>query len=107
MRLPGAPRAARPTTLATPNSRAFLRLGIFLRASTDSAVSISARIDARLVMVGLGEDPAPGIDDQRMAEGLAAVLVLAALRGGDHEGAVLDGAGAQQHMPMRLRRSGG
>src|SRR5450756_585884 len=37
-----------------------------------------------------------------MAEGLAAVLVLAALRGGEHEAAVLDGAGADQHMPMRL-----
>src|SRR5450756_282083 len=37
-----------------------------------------------------------------MAEGLAAVLVLAALRGGEHEAAILDGAGAVQHMPMRL-----
>src|ERR1035437_6601006 len=37
-----------------------------------------------------------------MAEGLAPVLVLAALCGGEHEAAVLDGAGADQHMPMRL-----
>src|SRR5665811_1510585 len=37
-----------------------------------------------------------------MAEGLAPVLVLAALRGGEYEAAVLDGAGADQHMPMRL-----
>src|SRR5262245_18256094 len=37
-----------------------------------------------------------------MAEGLAAVLVPAALRGGENEAAVLDGAGALQHMPMRL-----
>src|SRR5664280_3214144 len=37
-----------------------------------------------------------------MAEGLAPVLVLAALRGGEHEAAVLYGAGADQHMPMRL-----
>src|SRR5215469_3439045 len=37
-----------------------------------------------------------------MAEGLATVLVLAALRGGQHEGAVLDRAGAIKHMPMRF-----
>ncbi len=49
-----------------------------------------------------GEDAAPGVDDERMAEGLAAVLVLAALRGREHEAAVLDRAGAHQHMPMRL-----
>ena len=32
----------------------------------------------------------------------AAVLVLAALRGGKDEAAVLDGAGAHQHVPMRF-----
>ena len=53
-------------------------------------------------MAGFGKDAAPGIDDQRMAERLAAVLVHPALRGGDDEGAVLDGAGAQQQMPVRL-----
>ena len=37
-----------------------------------------------------------------MAEGRAAVLVVAALRGREHERAVLDGAGAHQHMPVRL-----
>jgi hypothetical protein len=40
--------------------------------------------------------------NQRMAVGLAPVLVAAALCGGDDEGAVLDGAGAQQHMPVGL-----
>ena len=57
--------------------------------------------DARLG-AALGEDAAPGIDHQRMAEGLAAVLVLAALRRREHEAAVLDGAGAIEHMPVRL-----
>ena len=37
-----------------------------------------------------------------MAEGRPSVLVQAALRGGEHEGAGLDGAGADQHMPMGL-----
>ena len=49
-----------------------------------------------------GEDAAPRIDHQRMAEGLAAVLVLAALRRREHEAAVLDGARAHQHMPVRF-----
>ena len=49
-----------------------------------------------------GEHAAPGIDDQRMAEGLAAVLVLAALRRREHEAAVLDRARAHQHVPVRL-----
>src|SRR5262249_272854 len=35
-----------------------------------------------------------------MAESLATVLVLAALRGRQHEGAVLDRAGAIKHVPM-------
>ena len=37
-----------------------------------------------------------------MAEGLAPVLVHAGLRGGDDEDAVLDGAGPQQRLPVRL-----
>ena len=37
-----------------------------------------------------------------MAEGVAAVLVMAALRGCEHEGRVLDRARAHQHVPVRL-----
>src|SRR5882724_9055013 len=37
-----------------------------------------------------------------MAEGRAAVLMVAALRGREHEAAVLDRARAHQHVPMRL-----
>ena len=37
-----------------------------------------------------------------MAVGLALVLVQAGLGGGEHEAAVLDGAGAQQRVPMRF-----
>ena len=37
-----------------------------------------------------------------MAEGVAAVLVAPALRGREHERRVLDRAGAQQHVPVRL-----
>ena len=55
----------------------------------------------------LGEDAAPGVDDQRMAEGLAAVLVLAALRGREHEAAVLDRAGAHRARANAPRRSAG
>ena len=56
---------------------------------------------------GFGEDSAPRVDDQRMAEGLAAVLVQTALRGGDHQGAVLDRAGALAGRASAPARSGG
>ena len=49
-----------------------------------------------------GENLAPGGDDQRMPEGLTLVLVHAALRRGEDEATGLDGAGAQQRVPMRL-----
>src|SRR4051812_44636083 len=50
----------------------------------------------------LSEDLAPGRDDQRMAIGLALVLVQSGLRGGEYEAAGLDRTRAQQHMPMRF-----
>src|SRR6185312_7473538 len=58
--------------------------------------------NARFVMRGLGKYSAPWVDDQRMAVGLAAVLMHAPLRGRDDESAVFDGARAQQDMPVRL-----
>ena len=60
------------------------------RGSTPGSVPPSARILA------------PRIDHERMAESLAAVLVPAALGGGEHEAAVLDRACAHQNVPMRL-----
>src|SRR6185369_17563958 len=56
--------------------------------------------DAGLV-AGFGDDLAPGRDDQRMAIGLAAAGMLAALRGRQDKGAGFNRAGTQQHMPMR------
>ena len=49
-----------------------------------------------------GKDAAPRIDDQRMAEGVAAVLVPAALRRGEDEATIFDGARPLQDMPVRL-----
>ena len=83
------------------NRRPCCSEGILARAAATSAGSISGQHHARLG-AAFGEDAAPGIDHQRMAEGLAAVLVLAALRRREHEGAVLDRARADEHMPMRL-----
>src|SRR5262249_56687142 len=60
------------------------------------------RQDHARLGVALGENAAPRVDDEGMAEGLATVLVLAALRSRQHEGAVLDRAGAVKHMPMCL-----
>ena len=56
------------------------------------------------INAAFGEDLAPRVDDQRMAIGLAAILVLAALRWRDDEAARLDGARAQQDVPVRLAR---
>ena len=100
-----APRSAVScrATWRSEKSRAFFRLGIFLpRLRGKRRVDLGDRRCRARSCVGFGQDAAPGIDDQRMAEGFAAVLMLAALRGGDHERAVLDGAGAQQHVPVRL-----
>src|SRR5258708_38845729 len=62
-------------------------------------------IDLRQEYAGLaaalGEDFAPGRDDQRRTEGLALVLVQAGLRRREHETAGLDGACPEQYVPMR------
>src|ERR1700722_3033031 len=50
----------------------------------------------------LGENAAPRIDDQRMAESVAAVFVPATLCRGEAEPAVFERAGALQDVPMRL-----
>ena len=44
---------------------------------------------------------------RRVAVGLATVLVLAALRGGDDVAAGLDGAGAEKDVPVRLAGDAG
>jgi hypothetical protein len=49
-----------------------------------------------------GDNVAPGVDDHAVAEGVAAVLVLAALRRSDDEAAGFDRAGALQDVPVRL-----
>src|SRR5580704_1073917 len=57
--------------------------------------------DARLD-IALGEDPTPRIDHEGVPEGVAAVLVVAALRRREDVAAVLDGARAIEDVPMRL-----
>ena len=50
----------------------------------------------------LREHDAPGIDDRAVAPAIAPRQMLSHLRRRDHEAAVLDGAGAQQDLPVRL-----
>src|SRR5262249_2536598 len=50
------------------------------------------------------ENTAPWIDNERVAERLTTVLVLAALCRRKDEGAILDGAGADQRIPVRFAR---
>src|SRR5262245_10229887 len=49
-----------------------------------------------------GNDLAPWRYDEAVAVGLATALVFAGLRGGQDKASVLNGAGADQHVPMRL-----
>src|SRR5712692_2754615 len=54
----------------------------------------------------LGDDFAPGIDHHAVAVGLAAVRVPSPLGRREHPGEVLDGAGAEQRLPVRSGISG-
>src|SRR5208282_5187222 len=65
-------------------------------------IDLRENIARRLAAVR--QDLAPGIDDERMAVGLASARVLAALGGSEDVGARLDGAGAHKGVPMRLPR---
>src|SRR5690606_7008672 len=58
--------------------------------------------DAAAVFLAAVEHRTPGIDDHRLAPGLATVCVDAALRRGHHVGEVLDGACAHQDSQIPL-----
>ena len=66
------------------------------RARSISAVTTPGSVAA------IGQHAAPRVDDQRMAIAFGAARQRAALAGRDHIGAVLDGAGPLQHVPVRL-----
>ena len=67
--------------------------------------SISAK--PRPVLAHVEQDFAPGIDHQAVPEGIAAILMMTELRGGDDEQARLDRARPEQNVPMRLARRNG
>jgi len=58
-------------------------------------------------IAAIRENPAPGIDDQRVAIGGPATTMGTALARSKDEAAGLDRAGAQEDMPMRLPRGTG
>src|SRR4051794_24274553 len=61
--------------------------------------------DHYAIAIGLlADDRAPRIGDQRVAEALALLVVLAPLCGGDDVGLIFDGARAQQEVPVRGTR---
>ena len=63
--------------------------------------------NARIRMIGFRQDLTPWRDDHRVAIGLAAILMNTALSRRNHKGAIFDGTGALQHVPMRLARLAG
>ena len=71
------------------------------RTSAMRARSISAKPTPAL-LAHVEQHLAPRIDHQRMAEGVAAILVMADLGRGDDEQPGLDRPRPQQHVPMRL-----
>ena len=103
--MPSGAAIAAPAT-STLNSRVCCRVGMRPRASGDKG-RVDLGHDHTGLVVGLGEDAAPGIDDDGMPEGLAPILMASGLRGRHHERARFDGAGAVQHRPNAPRRSGG
>jgi hypothetical protein len=71
------------------------------RTAATSPRSISAK-PRPLFSAHVEQDLAPGPDDEAVAVGVAAVLMMAALGGGDDEHARLDRPGAHQDVPVRL-----
>src|SRR5215813_3935133 len=63
---------------------------------------IDACTDDSDTLAGVGEDLAPGIDDQRMAIGSPALGMLAPLRRCKDEASILDRPRLHQHLPVRL-----
>src|SRR5437660_11890379 len=63
--------------------------------------------DHARLLTALCQDLAPRRYDYAVAIGAAAVLMQAPLCGGEHEGAGLNGAGADEHLPMGLARLSG
>ncbi len=55
----------------------------------------------------IGEDTAPGIDNERVAEAFSTARQRSKLAGGDDEAAVLNGAGTVQNVPVCFARHSG
>ena len=68
----------------------------------DAIVPLVNRLAGRFAHVE--QDLAPRIDDQRVAKGVAAILVVPGLGRGDDEQAGLDRTRAQQDVPVRAPR---
>ena len=69
-------------------------------AQVFQAVVVQAGVDDAFAVRGLGQDQAPGVDDQGTAVAAAARGVLAPLGRGDDVGQVLDGPGPDQDLPV-------
>ena len=82
-----------------PVSRRLARLGSSARMVSSRSRSRSATVTADHVG-RLGHHRSPRVDDHAAAEAAAARIVVADLSGGEHVALVLDGPGAQQHLPV-------
>ena len=76
-------------------------------ANVRDALEIDVGEAKARLLAHVEQDIAPGIDDERMAERVAAVLVVTDLRCGDDKKTRLDRSRAQQNVPVRLARGNG
>ena len=79
----------------------------YSRAHVGDALQVYVGEPDAPALTHVEENLAPRVDDDAVTEGGAAVLMMADLRGSDDEQPGLDGAGAQQNMPMGFARGDG
>jgi len=82
----------RPIVLQAGDARASLRNRVEIKLGHDESGVLPARV---------GQDGAARVDDERVAVGAAVARVGADLRGCQDERPGLDGAGAQQRVPVQ------
>ena len=111
------PRRSPPATSAATSASCAARSTSGTRITTCGAAATGSDVRTRswyaksscaerdpLPLRALRDDLAPRIDDERLAVRLPAARVLAVLRRGEHVDLVLDGAGAEERVPVVLAR---
>ena len=100
-------RAAGNLNIYPVRSQHAVTQGRQLAAAIAQPIKVELGADQALTLGLLGDQAAPGVDQQAVAPGAAAILMQSALRGSSHKSQILDRSGAQQNIPVGLSRTGG